>query len=170
MGRQFSWIFLGVSAAFFLFITGLTGYRIDTVRRANAESARVRAVTMAARARSLAAGTGGFAGTLFKAGMKESFEADGRLLLAAVRSDAGGFLWLMARDLRALEDPAEPTPGWRGTPVYRVNRGSERLVTQALSSGPEGAGVPLGPLRSRHPKGPERLHGEAHYGRRPHHA
>jgi hypothetical protein len=73
--------------------------------------------------------------------MKESFEADGRLLLAAVRSDAGGFLWLMARDLRALEDPATPTEGWRGTPVYRVNRGSERLVTQPLSSGPEGSDV-----------------------------
>ncbi|MCX7028892.1 MAG: hypothetical protein NTU62_02085 [Spirochaetes bacterium] len=141
MGRQFSWIFLGVSAAFFLFITGLTGYRIDTVRRANAQSAYVRAVALAARSRSLAAGPGGFAGPLFKDGMKESFEADGRLLLAAVRSDAGGFLWLMARDLRALEDPAEPTPSWRGTPVYRVNRGYERLVTQPLSSGPEGFGV-----------------------------
>jgi GGDEF domain-containing protein len=141
MGRQFSWIFLGVSAAFFLFITGLTGYRIDTVRRANGESARVSAVAIAARARSLAAGTGGFAGTRFKDGMKESFEADSRLLLAAVRSDRGGFLWLMARDLRALEDPAEPTEGWRGTPVYRVNRGSERLVTQPLSSGPEGSDI-----------------------------
>jgi hypothetical protein len=139
MGRQFSWIFLGVSAAFFLFITGLTGYRIDTVRRANAESAQVRAVAMAARARSLAAAPGGFAGTRFKDGMKESFEADGRLLLAAVRSDAGGFLWLMARDLRALEDPVEPTEGWRGTPVYRVNRGSERLVTQPLASATEGS-------------------------------
>jgi hypothetical protein len=141
MGRQFSWIFLGVSAAFFLFITGLTGYRIDTVRRTNAESARVRAVALAAQSRSLAAGPGGFAGELFKNGMKNSFEADGRLLLAAVRSDAGGFLWLMARDLHALEDPAEPTPGWRGTPVYRVKRGSERLVTLPLSSGPDGSGV-----------------------------
>jgi GGDEF domain-containing protein len=141
MGRKFSWIFLGVSAAFFLFITGLTGYRIDTTRRTNAEAARVRAVAMAARARSLAAGPAGFAGTIFKDGMKESFEADGRLLLAAVRSDAGGFLWLMARDLRALEDPAVPTADWRGTPVYRVNRGSERLVTQPLTSGPEGSNV-----------------------------
>ena len=69
MGRQFSWIFLGVSAAFFLFITGLTGYRVDAVRRANAESAGVRAVTMAARARQLAAGPGGFAGPTFKDGM-----------------------------------------------------------------------------------------------------
>ena len=141
MGRQFSWIFLGVSSAFFLFITGLTGYRVDTVRRANAESARVLAVAMAARARQLAAGTAGFAGPLFKNGMKESFEADSPLQLAAVRSDGGGFLWLMARDLRVLETPPEPTAGWRGTPVYRVRKGTERLVTQPLSSGQESSAV-----------------------------
>jgi hypothetical protein len=141
MGRQFSWIFIGVSAAFFLFITGLTGYRIDMARRANAESARVRSVAMAARSRSLASSPGGFAGAVFMNGMKESFEADGRLVLAAVRSDAGGFLWLMARELRALEEPAEPTPSWRGTPVYRVNRGTERLVTLPLQDGSEGSDV-----------------------------
>ena len=141
MGRQFSWIFIGVSAAFFLFITGLTGYRVDAVRRANAESAGARAVTMAARARQLAAGPGGFAGPAFRDGMKESFEADGRLLLAAVRSDGGGFLWLMARDLRVLETPPVPTESWRGTPVYRVRKGVERLVTQPLSSAAEGSAV-----------------------------
>jgi GGDEF domain-containing protein len=141
MGRQFSWIFLGVSAAFFLFITGLTGYRVDAVRRANAESAGARAVTMAARARQLAAGPGGFAGPAFRDGMKESFEADGGLLLAAVRSDGGGFLWLMARDLRVLETPPVPTESWRGTPVYRVRKGVERLVTQPLSSAAEGSAV-----------------------------
>ena len=141
MGRQFSWIFLGVSAAFFLFITGLTGYRVDTVRRANAESAGARAVTMAARARQLAAGPGGFAGPSFKDGMKASFEADARMQLAAVRSEGGGFLWLMARDLRVLETPPVPTEGWRGTPVYRVRKGVERLVTQPLSSAREGSAV-----------------------------
>jgi len=141
MGRQFTWIFLGVSAAFFLFITGLTGYRIDAARRANEESAGTRAVAMAARSRSLAASPGGFAGSAFRSGMKESFEADGRLVLAAVRSDRGGFLWLMARDLGALQDPAEPTPGWRGKPVYRVQRGTEHLVTQPLPDGQGGSGV-----------------------------
>jgi len=133
MGRQFTWIFLGVSVAFFLFITGLTGYRIDTVRRANEESARVRAAAMAAKGRSLASNPGGFADPAFRTGMKESFESDGRLLLAAVRSERGGFLWLMARDLRALQYPVEPTPDWRGTPVYRLKRGTERLVTQPLA-------------------------------------
>lgn len=133
MGRQFTWIFLGVSVAFFLFITGLTGYRIDTVRRANEESARVRAAAMAAKGRSLASNPGGFADPAFRTGMKESFESDGRLLLAAVRSERGGFLWLMARDLRALQYPAEPNPDWRGTPVYRLKRGTERLVTQPLA-------------------------------------
>jgi GGDEF domain-containing protein len=141
MGRQFAWIFLGVSVAFFLFITGLTGYRIDAARRANAQAARERAVALAARSRSLASSPGGFAGPVFRNGMRGSFEADGRLLLAAVRSDTGGFLWLMARDLRILEDPAQPTPEWRGTPVYRVSRGSERLVTQPLTSAAGGSDV-----------------------------
>jgi GGDEF domain-containing protein len=73
--------------------------------------------------------------------MKASFEADARMQLAAVRSEGGGFLWLMARDLRVLETPPVPTEGWRGTPVYRVRKGVERLVTQPLSSAREGSAV-----------------------------
>lgn len=141
MGRHFSWIFLGVSAAFFLFITGLTGYRIDAARRANEEQSRDRAAALAARARQLATGPGGFAGTAFKEGMRRDFEADSRLLLAAVRSERGGFLWLMARDLDVLEDPPEPTAGWRGTPSYRVGRGSRLLVTRPLAPSEPAADV-----------------------------
>jgi hypothetical protein len=141
MGRQFTWIFLGVSAAFFLFITGLTGYRIDAARRANAESAQDRAVMLSSHALLLATEPGGFAGAAFRDGMKRAFEADGRLLLAAVRSEEAGFLWLMARDLGILESPAEPTPDWRGTPVYAVARGTRWLVTRPLSSSPGAAGV-----------------------------
>jgi hypothetical protein len=141
MSRQFTWIFLGVSAAFFLFITGLTGYRIDAARRANAESAQDRAVMLSSHALLLATEPGGFAGAPFRDGMKRAFEADGRLLLAAVRSEEAGFLWLMARDLGILESPAEPTPDWRGTPVYAVARGTRRLVTRPLSSSPGAAGV-----------------------------
>ncbi len=141
MGKQFSWVFIGVSAAFFLFITGLTGYRIDAARRANGQSARDSAVMFAAGALIVAGEPGGFAGQTFRNRMKESFEADDRLLLAAVRSDTGGFFWLMARDLRVLEDPPEPTAGWRGTPVYRVKRGSQLVVTRPLSSSPEASGV-----------------------------
>jgi hypothetical protein len=141
MGRQFTWIFLGVSAAFFLFITGLTGYRIDAARRANADSAQDRAMMLSAQALLLAAEPGGFGGAPFRDGMKRAFEADGRLLLAAVRSEEAGFLWLMARDLGVLESPAEPTPDWRGTPVYAVARGTRRLVTRPLSSSPDAAGV-----------------------------
>jgi hypothetical protein len=141
MGKQFSWIFIGVSAAFFLFITGLTGYRIDTARRANEASARDRAGMLASGALRFAAEPGGFAGQTFKDRMKKSFADDDRLLLAAVRSDKGGFLWLMARDLRILEDPAEPTPGWRGTPVYRVKPGTQLLVTRPLSSAVQSADV-----------------------------
>lgn len=141
MGRQFTWIFLGVSAAFFLFITGLTGYRIDAARRANAESAQDRAVMLSSHALLLATEPGGFAGASFKAGMKRAFEADGRLVLAAVRSDESGFLWLMARDLGVLRSPAEPTPDWRGIPVYDVARGTRRLVTRPLSSSPDAADV-----------------------------
>jgi hypothetical protein len=73
--------------------------------------------------------------------MKRSFEADGRLLLAAVRSESSGFLWLMARDLGVLEDPAQPSPDWRGIPVYDVTRGTRRLVTRPLSSASGSADV-----------------------------
>lgn len=141
MGRQFTWIFLGVSAAFFLFITGLTGYRIDAARRANEEQSRDRAAAFAARARQLAAGPGGFAGAAFKEGMRRDFEADGRLLLAAVRSEGGGFLWLMARDLGILAEPSVPTAEWRGTPVYRLKRGSQALVSRPLAPSDASAGV-----------------------------
>lgn len=141
MGKQFSWIFIGVSAAFFLFITGLTGYRIDAARRANEASARDRAVVLASGALRLATGPGGFAGETFKSRMKQGFEDDERLLLAAVRSDKGGILWLMARDLGILEDPAEPTPGWRGTPVYRVRPGAQLLVTRPLSTAAQSTDV-----------------------------
>jgi hypothetical protein len=141
MNRQFTWIFIGVSAAFFLFITGLTGYRVDAARRANAASAEDRAMMLSAQALLLATGPGGFAGERFKAGMKRSFEADGRLVLAAVRSGEAGFLWLMARDLGVLEDPPRPSADWRGTPVYDVTRGTRRLVTRPLSHAPGSADV-----------------------------
>ena len=40
MNKAFSWIFLLVSGAFFLFIVGLTGYRTEDARRHNTAAAR----------------------------------------------------------------------------------------------------------------------------------
>ncbi len=51
MNKHFSWIFLAVSGAFFVFIVGLTGYRIEDARRQNAVQARERLPQLAATAR-----------------------------------------------------------------------------------------------------------------------
>ncbi len=134
MERHSTWIFLGVSVAFFLFITGLTGYRIDATRRANAAAARGVAQMLAARATALAEqaapATGDpFATPLFKGGMREVFASQQRLLLLTVRSDAAGILWLMTRNRAWLVEPREISPSWRGLPVYEASRGYESLVT-----------------------------------------
>jgi hypothetical protein len=49
MDKRFSWIFLLVSGAFFVFIVGLTGYRIEDARKRNAVAAHERIAALAAR-------------------------------------------------------------------------------------------------------------------------
>lgn len=140
MERQYSWIFLGVSVAFFLFITGLTGYRIDATRRANLAAARSSAERLADKAASLrtqakAPAIDPWAHPVFKSGMREAFLAEPRLLLLTTRSDADGILWLMTRSRAWLVSPAEITPQWRGVPVYQVAKGYEALVTLPIGGG-----------------------------------
>ena len=141
MERKYTWIFLGVSAAFFLFMTGFTGYRIDSARRANLAASQRAARVLAARAGSLAAqSTDPWGSPVFRSGMRDAFEAQPRLLLLAVRSDADGILWLLARNRAWLAEPKSITPQWRGLPVYGASRGYEALVTEPVSAGPVGAG------------------------------
>jgi GGDEF domain-containing protein len=134
MNKRFSWIFLLASGAFFVFIVGLTGYRIEDARRHNAAAVREHAASLAAKVRSLRDITGSLQSPLFKTDMRDVFDGEPRLLLLSLHSPQDGIVYLVARNRAALKEPAQITPEWRGTPVYQVNRGSEFLVSSSLGS------------------------------------
>jgi GGDEF domain-containing protein len=132
MGRRFSWVFLMVSLAFFLFIVGLTGYRIEDARKHNAALARERMSDLGAKALSLRDITGGFDAPQFKKDMRDVYDAEPRLLLLSLRSPEDGILYLVARNRSYMREPREITPGWHGTPVYQVSSGYEMLLSRAI--------------------------------------
>jgi GGDEF domain-containing protein len=134
MNKRFSWIFLLASGAFFVFIVGLTGYRIEDARRHNAAAVREHAASLAAKVRSLRDITGSVQSPLFKTDMRDVFDSEPRLLLLSLHSSQDGIVYLVTRNRSALKEPAQITPEWRGTPVYQVNRGSELLVSSGLGT------------------------------------
>jgi hypothetical protein len=134
MNNRFSWIFLAASGAFFVFIVGLTGYRIEDARRHNAGAARETASSIAAKVRSLADTTGSVQSPLFKNAMRGVFDSETRLTLLSLHSPGDGIVYLVTRSRSALKDPVTITPEWRGTPTYQVNRGSELLLSSTLDS------------------------------------
>jgi diguanylate cyclase (GGDEF)-like protein len=135
MDKRFSWIFLVASGAFFVFIVGLTGYRIEDARHRNAASARERIPALESRAVELRDTTGGFDAPQFKKDMRAAFDADPRLLLLAIHSPTDGMLYLVTRNRAYLREPSAITPDWRGTPVYRLSKGYELLLSSTLSGG-----------------------------------
>ena len=134
MNKRFSWIFLLASGAFFVFIVGLTGYRIEDTRRHNGAAVREHAASLAAKVRSLRDITGSLQSPLFKKDMRDVFDGEPRLLLLSVHSPQDGMIYLVARNHSSLKEPTQITPEWRGTPAYQVNRGAELLVSSALGS------------------------------------
>ncbi len=144
MDKRFSWIFLIVSGVFFLFIVGLTGFRIEESRRHNAELARERVPALVAKAVSLRDSTGGFGTPEFARNMKDVFDAEPRLLLLSVHSPTDGLLYVVSRSRSYLKVPAEPTPEWRGTPAYDMSRGYDFLASEPLPG--EAAGLTLDAL------------------------
>jgi hypothetical protein len=128
MDRRFSLGFLIASGAFFFFIVGLTGYRIQDARQRNADDARAQLPQLIQRAGSLRTVTGGYDAPQFKKGMRSLFDAQPRLLLLSIHS-TDGMLYLVTRDKALLQDPAEVTPSWRGTPSYNLSRGYETLLS-----------------------------------------
>ena len=132
MNKGFSWFFLALSAVFFIFIVGLTGYRIEDARKTNAASARERLPGLAAKARSIRDSTGGFDAPQFKKDMREVFDEEPRLLLLSVRSAEDGILYLVARNRTYMKEPSPVTPAWRGTPVYQVSKGYELLLSREM--------------------------------------
>ena len=134
MNKRFSWIFLLASGAFFVFIVGLTGYRIEDARRHNTASSHESATALAARVHSLADTTGSIQSPLFASAMRDVFDGEPRLLLMSVHSPQDGILYLLTRDRAILKEPATVTPEWRGAPSYQVSRGSEVLVSASVGS------------------------------------
>ena len=133
MNKGFSWFFLTVSAVFFIFIVGLTGYRIEDARKTNAVSAEERLSGLAAKARSIRDSTGGFDAPQFKKDMREVFDEEPRLLLLSVHSAQDGILYLVARNRTYMKEPSPVTPAWRGTPIYQVSKGYELLLSKEMA-------------------------------------
>ena len=132
MNKGFAWFFLTVSAVFFIFIVGLSGYRIEDARKTNAASAQERLPGLVAKARSIRDSTGGFDAPQFKKDMREVFDEEPRLLLLSVHSPQDGILYLVARNRTYMKEPSPVTPAWRGTPVYQVSKGYELLLSQEM--------------------------------------
>jgi GGDEF domain-containing protein len=135
MNKRFSWIFLLVSGAFFVFIVGLTGYRIENARRQNTAAVHEQMSHLAAQALSLKDITGGYDAPQFKKDMRDLFDGGQRLLLLSIHTPQDGILYLVARSRAYLKEPATLDPSWRGKPVYQLNRGYETLLSQPLADG-----------------------------------
>jgi hypothetical protein len=135
MDKRLSWIFLAASAAFFLFMVGLTGYRIEVVRRGNAALAEQRISELSLRAWQLRDSAGSYEAEPFKEGMRDAFNGERRLLLLSIHSEADGMLYLVARNRSYLREPAELSADWRGTPSYQHSPGYEVLASRPLAAG-----------------------------------
>jgi GGDEF domain-containing protein len=138
MDKRFSWIFLAASTAFFVFIVGLTGYRIETVRRANTLLARDRIAGIAGRAAGLRDAAGGFDSPLFRQEMRRLFDAETRLLLVAIHSPSQGTLYLVSRNKSYIREPAGAADH-SAAPAYQYSRGYEVLASRPLPAGSSGA-------------------------------
>ncbi len=134
MDRTFSYVFLTVSLALFLFLVGLTGYRVQTVRRSNAAAENDKSKELFSRTKALRDSVGSFSSPLFKAGMREIFNKEPRLLVLAVHSESDGILYFISRNKSYLKEPAEISAQWRGIPEYQYNHGYETLLTVPFPS------------------------------------
>jgi GGDEF domain-containing protein len=139
MDKRFSWIFLAASAAFFVFIVGLTGYRIETVRRVNSLAASERIGGLVVQAAALRNAAGSFDAPLFRQEMRRLFDAEARLLLLAIHSPSDGVLYLVARNRSYVRETPRRQADPPAEPSYQYSRGYEALVRSPLPEGPSGA-------------------------------
>jgi GGDEF domain-containing protein len=135
MDKRFSWVFLLVSGAFFVFIVGLTGYRIEDTRKRNSAAAHERIAALAAKAQSLRNGAGAYTVPAFKKNMRDVFDSEPRLLLLSIHSERDGILYMVARNRALLKEPTAIAPDWRGKPLYQISQGYEALLSVALQGG-----------------------------------
>ena len=141
MNRSISWAFLAVSVTFFLFIVGLTGYRLEDSRTRNSLQARDRLIDIASHLSAIRAAYTSLDSFSARKELRALFDAQPRLLLLSVHSPSEGILYLVARNQGYLKDPAVPTPQWRGTPTYVVAGGYEVVLSRPLDGDPSGAVV-----------------------------
>ncbi len=132
MAKAAPYVFLGLSILFFLFLVGLTGFRIETTRQADTALAESRTRELLELAKTLADSSGGFQSPHFKQKMREIFSEEPRLLLLTVHSPTDGILYLITRNKSYVKEPMEITAGWRGVPIYQVSPGYEMLFTQSF--------------------------------------
>lgn len=136
MDKRVFWIFLSVSLAFFLFIVGLTGYRIETARTRNAAAVRERLPAIAGRVAPYAQTPGPLDSPFARRTLRAVFDGEPRLLLMSIHSPADGILYIVGRNRSYLEQPAVLSSAWHGTPVYRVSRGYELALSQQIGADP----------------------------------
>ena len=135
MNKRFSWIFLLASGAFFVFIVGLTGYRIEDApppqrrRRSASMPHRLRrrfarcAISPAASSHRCSRPTCATSSTVSRGSCCSPCIPRRTAWSTSSRGTA-----------TSLKEPAQITPEWRGTPVVPGERGSEILVSSALGS------------------------------------
>ena len=139
MTRRLSWVFLSVSVAFFLFIVGLTGYRLEDARRRNSLIVRENLVEIAAKATAIRVAYGGLDSPSARKELRGLYDSQPRLLLLNIHSPSNGMLYLVARNQEYLKEPATPNPQWRGTPIYQTSRGYEVALSRPLEGDSSGA-------------------------------
>jgi len=125
MWKKGTWIFLAFSAVFFLFLIGLTGYRIETVRERNTRQGGFDTAILTDRILALRNESGGFQAASFSKGMREESPKRPRFLLLCIRSTEGEVLYLSARNKSYLKRPDRISADWRGTPAYAVRPGMQ---------------------------------------------
>ncbi len=137
MNRGVSWTFLGVSVAFFLFIVGLTGYRLEETRSRNSLLVEDRIAALATKVATIQTTYVGLDTPSARKELRAAFDGEPRLLLMSVHSPSEGMLYLVARNRAYLKEPAALNAQWRGTPVYDVTPGYEVLLSKPLAGGAE---------------------------------
>lgn len=139
MNRHISWAFLAVSVAFFLFIVGLTGYRLENARAQNSLLARDRLIDITAKVASIRTTYVSLDSPAARKELRGLFDGEPRLLLMSVHSPNDGILYLVSRNSQYLKEPAAPTAQWRGTPAYQVSKGYEVVLSRPLDGNAAGA-------------------------------
>jgi GGDEF domain-containing protein len=138
MNRHISWAFLGISVAFFLFMVGLTGYRLQDTRTRDTFLANDRFSTLAAKVSSIQSTYVSLDTPSVRKELRAAFDAEPRLLLMCIHSPSDGILYLVTRNRGYLKEPATLSPQWRGIPVYEVSKGYEVALSRSLGSDGEG--------------------------------